>query len=96
MQPSDRLTVRVTPRAKRAGIHGVRADGVLLLRVGAPPEDGRATEEACAVVARALRLRARQVSIVSGATSRTKLLAVDAPDAAERIAALLQSAAGAS
>ncbi len=95
MHLSDRLSVRVTPRAKRAGIHGVRADGVLLVRVGAPPEDGRATEETCAVVARALGLRARQVSIVSGATSRTKLLAVDAPDAAERIAALLRSAAGA-
>lgn len=88
-----RLVVRVTPRAKRPGVHGVRADGALLVRVGAPPEGGRATEEVCAVVAKALGLRARHVSVIAGATSRDKLLEVDAPNAADLVAALLRDAA---
>lgn len=85
----QRLQVRVTPRAKRPGIAGVRADGVLQVKVAAPPEDGRANAEVCAVVAKALGLRPRQLEVASGATSRDKVLAVDVSDAAERIAALL-------
>lgn len=71
-----RLAVRVTPRAKRPGIAGRRDDGVLLVRVGAPPEDGRANAEVCAVVAKALGLRAREVSVVVGPTSRDKVLEI--------------------
>lgn len=88
-----RIAVRVTPRAKRPGLAGRREDGVLLVRVGAPPEDGRANAEVCAVVAKALGLRAREVSVVIGHTSRDKVLelAVPAGDAealVARIAAL--------
>lgn len=72
-----RLAVRVTPRAKRPGIAGRRDDGVLLVRVGAPPEDGRANAEVCAVVAKALGLRAREVSVVVGPTSRDKVLEIN-------------------
>ncbi|MEH3053017.1 MAG: DUF167 domain-containing protein [Patulibacter minatonensis] len=74
---SIRLAIRVTPRAKRPGIAGRRADGVLLVRVGAPPEDGRANAEVCGTVARALGLRARNVRVVVGATSRDKVVEVD-------------------
>lgn len=74
---STRLTVRVTPRAKRPGIAGRRADGAVLVRVSAPPEDGRANAEVCAVVAKALGVRAREVSVVVGATSRDKVLEID-------------------
>lgn len=78
-----RLTVRVTPRAKRPGIAGRRDDGAVLVRVGAPPEDGRANAEVCAVVAKALGLRAREVSVVVGPTSRDKVLEVSGLEAAE-------------
>ncbi len=77
-----RLTVRVTPRAKRPGIAGRRDDGAVLVRVGAPPEDGRANAEVCAVVAKALGLRAREVSVVVGPTSRDKVLEVSGLEAA--------------
>lgn len=80
---SARLAVRVTPRAKRPGIAGRREDGVLLVRVGAPPEDGRANAEVCAVVAKALGLRARAISVVVGPTSRDKVLEVSGLDTAE-------------
>jgi uncharacterized protein len=88
---SARITIRATPRAKRPGIAGLREDGVLLVRVGAPPEDGRANAEVCAVVAKALGLRAREVSVVVGPTSRDKVLEISGLDAAalaERLAAL--------
>jgi uncharacterized protein (TIGR00251 family) len=78
-----RRAVRVQPRAKRPGLQGVRADGVILVRVGAPPEDGRANAELCAVVARELGLRARQVNVVVGHTSRDKVVEIEGPSAAE-------------
>lgn len=86
--PPVRRAVRVTPRAKRPGLAGVRDDGVLLARVGAPPEDGRANAELCAVIAKALGLRARQVTVVVGHTSRDKVVEIDGLTAAEVDAAL--------
>lgn len=83
-----RRNVRVTPRAKRPGLVGIRDDGVLLARVGAPPEDGRANAELCTVVAKALGLRARQVTVVVGHTSRDKVIEIDGLSGAEIEAAL--------
>lgn len=88
-QPVVRRAVRVTPRAKRPGLAGIRDDGVLLVRVGAPPEDGRANAELCAVLAKTLGLRARQVSVVVGHTSRDKVVAIEGLTAAEIDAALI-------
>ncbi len=88
-----RITVRVTPRAKRPGIVGRREDGVVLVRVGAPPEDGRANAEVCAVVAKALGLRAREVSVVVGPTSRDKVLEVSGLSAEDLEARLVAATA---
>ena len=55
------------------GEHG----GALVVRVAAPAVDGRATEAALTAVAGALGVRRRQVTLVSGATSRTKVVDVD-------------------
>ncbi len=71
-----RLPVRVQPRAKRPGIQGVRDDGVVLVRVAAPPEDGRANAEVCATIAAALGLRTRMVAVVVGLTSRDKVVEI--------------------
>lgn len=46
-----------------------------------PAVDGRATEAALAAVAAALGVRRRQVTLVTGRTSRTKVLDVDTDDA---------------
>jgi len=56
--------------------------------VQVPAVDGRATAAALAALAKALGCRSRDVTLVSGATSRTKV--VEAPDAvAERVQELL-------
>lgn len=72
---SVRLAVRVQPRAARSAVTGVR-DGALLVRVAAPPVDGAANEELVRLLAGWLGVARRDVSIVGGAASRSKLVDV--------------------
>lgn len=84
------VSVRVTPRGGRDAVIGVR-DGVLHVRVSAPPVDGAANQAVLAVVAKAFGLRRSQASLVGGATARDKRIALSglAADAArDRLAAL--------
>jgi uncharacterized protein len=85
-----RIPLRVRPAAGRTSVGG-NHDGALVVRVAAPPVDGRATEAALAAVAAALGLRRREVVLVSGATSRAKVVEVpdDAPGLADRLGELL-------
>ena len=84
------LRVRVTPRGGRDAVIGVR-DGVLHVRVAAPPVDGAANRACQELVARLLGLRRFQVVLTGGETARDKRFAVSgiSPDTlAERLAAL--------
>ena len=74
-----RVTIRVRPGAGRTQVGGEHA-GALLVRVTAPAVDGRATEAALAAVAGAFGVRRRAVTLVSGATSRTKVVDVAGAD----------------
>jgi uncharacterized protein len=76
-----RVTIRVRPGAGRTQVGGEHA-GALLVRVTAPAVDGRATEAALAAVAGAFGVRRRAVTLVSGATSRTKVVDVAGADQA--------------
>ena len=71
-----RLVVRVTPKGGRDAVDGLiaGADGraLLALRVAAAPADGEANDAVVRLLAKALRLRPRDVAIVAGATARTK------------------------
>jgi uncharacterized protein (TIGR00251 family) len=69
------LNVRVIPRARRSGIAGTR-DNAVLIRLNAPPVDGAANKELIAVLAAALNLPKRAISIVSGETGRAKRIAI--------------------
>jgi uncharacterized protein YggU (UPF0235/DUF167 family) len=82
-----RVTIRVRPGAGRTAVGGAH-DGALVVRVAARPVEGQATEAALAAVAAALGVRRRQVSLVTGATSRTKVVEVEGGDPA-RLTALL-------
>ena len=70
-----RLTVRVRPGASRTVVGGSH-DGALIVRVGARAVEGQATEAVLKAVAQAFGLRPYDVVLVSGATSRTKVLDV--------------------
>lgn len=65
------FAVRVAPRAARTGFAGEH-DGVLKVRVAAPPAEGAANEELVRFLARHFGLPARDVEIVSGHSSKTK------------------------
>ncbi len=87
-----RLAVRVQPRASRDEILGWR-DGVLGLRVTAPPAEGLANAAVVALVARALGVRPSAVRLVRGARGRDKLVHV-AGLTADAIRGRLRDAAG--
>lgn len=59
---------------------GRYGDDTLVVAVQAPAVDGRATAAALKALADALGVPARDVTLVSGATSRTKV--VEVPDSA--------------
>lgn len=85
-----RIAVRVRPGASRTRVGGLHGDR-LVVAVSARAVDGAATEAALAALADALGVRRRHVRLVSGTTSRDKLVEVDddaAPDLASRLAAL--------
>jgi hypothetical protein len=84
--PAELLVpVRVTPRGGRDSIDGVR-DGCLLVRVAAAPADGAANEAVLRVIADAAAVPRGAVRLVTGATVRRKLVAVEGVDRAAIIA----------
>ncbi len=87
--------VRVKPGSSRTRVGGSYGDPpALVVAVNAPAVDGRATEAVLKALAKALGVRRSEVSLVSGHTSRTKIIEV--PDAcAQGWADLLGGAGGA-
>jgi uncharacterized protein (TIGR00251 family) len=84
---SCRIEVRVTPRARADEIAG-RRGSAWMVRVTAPPVEDRANAAVCRLVAARLGVRPRQVSVVSGARSRAKVLRVEGVGAADAARAL--------
>jgi uncharacterized protein len=82
------LKVRVQPRAKRTEVAGER-EGAIVIRVNAPPVDGRANEAVCRLIAKRLGVAAGAVHVVRGQTAREKVVRIDGIDAAHARAALL-------
>ena len=75
-----RVAVRVQPRARRNEIAGER-DGALLVRVTAPPVEGRANDAVRRLLAKRLGVPAGRVSVVRGESSRDKVIEVEGVDA---------------
>jgi hypothetical protein len=87
------LEVRLQPRSSRKGVGAVR-EGALELKVGAPPVEGRANEEARRLIAELLGISRSKVTLMNGARSRRKVYEITGlePDAVrERVADLLKS-----
>jgi uncharacterized protein len=70
-----RLTIRVTPRAKKPGIE-IASDGTVVVKVREPAEDGRANDAVIAALAGRFGVAKRAVTIVHGHGSRRKLVEV--------------------
>lgn len=79
------LAIHVTPKAGRGEVVGWRtsAEGLdeLDVKVKSVPEKGKATKEACALVASFLGIPKSSVSCVRGGQSRRKMLEI--PDSVD-------------
>lgn len=88
------MTIRVHPGASRAKVGGVRAEPgheqVIGVWVTQRAVEGKATEAALRALAGMLGVRRSSLRLVSGATSRVKIVAVANPpaDLDARLAAL--------
>lgn len=69
------LTFRVAPRASRTEVVGER-DGVWKVRLSAPPVDGAANVELVKLLSKVLDIPKADIAIVSGASSRTKIVSL--------------------
>jgi len=77
-----RVIIRVRPGASYEDVGG-EYDGALVVRVREHAVDGRATAAALRALATAFGVRAQAVRLVTGATSRTKVVEVDGGDPAD-------------
>jgi uncharacterized protein len=86
-----RITITVSPGARRSEIVGRHGDG-WKVRIRAAPERGRANQALVEFVAEALGVGRDRVRIVGGHTSRRKLVEIDGLDA-EEVGRRLEAAA---
>ncbi|MBZ5590630.1 MAG: DUF167 domain-containing protein [Acidobacteriia bacterium] len=71
-----RITVKVQPRARVTRVAG-RMEQAYRLQLAAPPVDGKANAECIAFLAKLAGVAKSRVRIVSGLTSRMKVVEID-------------------
>jgi uncharacterized protein YggU (UPF0235/DUF167 family) len=76
-----RVTIRVKPGSARPKVGGRHGDAIVVA-VSPRAVDGKATEAALRAVADAFGVRRRDVTLVTGATSRDKVVEIAADPAA--------------
>jgi len=72
------LEICVQPRASRDEIVGPKGER-LKIRLSAAPVDGKANQQLLKLLANLCAVRINQVSLISGANSRNKRIAIAAP-----------------
>ena len=72
----SRLKVRVNPRSSRNQITGFQ-DGVLSIKLTAPPVEGAANKATADYIADILKVKKSQVKLSSGQTTREKLFEIE-------------------
>ena len=70
-----RLSIRLQPRSSRNEIAGLQGDR-LKIRITAPPVEGMANEALIEFLSESLNISRRNVCIVSGHSSRNKIVEV--------------------
>ncbi len=75
-EKSNRLTVKVTPNAGRNEITGFK-EGVCQIKIGAPPDKGKANKELIDFLSDKLGVRKSDITIVKGQTSRNKVVIIE-------------------
>jgi uncharacterized protein (TIGR00251 family) len=73
------LNVRLQPRARKNEVVGER-DGRIVIRVTAPPVDGKANDALCRLIAKAANVAPSRVAVVRGHTGRNKVVRIEGVD----------------
>jgi len=71
-----KIVAHVQPNARRSEVVGF-TDGVLRVKIAAPPVNGRANRELIALLSGVLGIARSSLSIEKGATSRNKIIAIN-------------------
>ncbi len=77
-----KISLRVYPNASRNEMVGF-SDGVLRVKISAPPIKGKANRELIAFLSRLLGVSKESVNIIKGDTTRNKVVAIDGLSRAE-------------
>jgi uncharacterized protein (TIGR00251 family) len=81
-----RISLRVYPNATRNEIVGI-TNGVLGVKIAAPPIKGKANKELIAFLSQVLGVGRSHLSIIKGHTSRNKVIVIDglSPEEVKRL-----------
>ncbi len=71
-----RISIRVYPGAARNEVAGF-TNGVLRVKVSAPPVKGKANRELIAFLSQLLGMDKDRINIIKGHTARNKIVAID-------------------
>jgi uncharacterized protein (TIGR00251 family) len=74
--PAATFAVRVVPRSAREGVAGYE-EGVLRIRLNAPPVEGKANEALVRFLAKALGVSRGCVTLVAGEKGRNKIVRIE-------------------
>ena len=69
------FTVRAQPRATKSALAG-EVEGVLKIKIAAPPVEGAANEELIRLLAKLFDVPRRAITILSGATAKNKIVRI--------------------
>ena len=85
-ETSATLTLHIQPGAKKTEVSGVHGDA-LKIRLSAPPVDGKANAALLEFLAKRLGLAKSATRLISGQTSRRKVVEIAAapPDTEQRL-----------
>lgn len=92
-EPKSTLAIKVVPRAKKNEISQIMADGMVKIRLTAPPVEGKANKALIKLLAHELKIPAQDIKITSGGKSRNKtvlLKGIDERTAQSRIEKLIR------
>ena len=78
------LSVRVQPAAKRSAFDGVWNDTHIKIALQAPAIDGKANDALIDFLSENLKIKKKQIFIVTGQTSRCKVILIEMKDINER------------
>ena len=68
------LAVRVIPRSKKDEFVEIMEDGVIKIRLTAPPVEGKANQALIRLLSKALSVPESSVSVVAGSKNRDKIV----------------------